>query len=126
MGIPEQELDDYIDNLIALTEKGSVQWKAVNPTTFIWDRIDARGGGRLSLQRLERNLRTAAGIVKRTSYILQASELSPLGASSQPRISIDSSDNPKTHAKLKSLFDLIAEGISRKDLEFLKNLLPRS
>ena len=121
------ELTNYLDQLIKATREGSIVWKSANPTTYFWERGDAMRGARLSLQRVDRNspVRVAGRLTmqKTSSYIFQAHEISE-GALFL-KVSIESADDPEFDERLKTLFDLIKTGLSRKGLDFLKEILPR-
>jgi hypothetical protein len=123
MPIPEtDELKAYLDQLIEAARTGLMVWVEINPTTFVWD--SKAPVGRLSLQRVERNQPTlekgVAGIKKSRSYLLQAFE----GLTVQ-RLSLSSSNNPELNSKLETLYEVVKTELTRRDLDFLKSLLPR-
>lgn len=136
MPIPEEGVDQYLNELIDATQKGLVRWKAVNPTTFFWDAVsDGKRTGRISLQKVQRNIvpripgPRPSGIAigspgVHTSYIFQAIDFNQ--APNTPRISIDTYNQTQLNSKLEALFNLAGEGISKQDLDFLKGLLPQS
>ena len=129
MPIPEsQELQQYIDVLLEATRAGTVEWKAVNPTTFVWETA-AEPRARVNLQRVEKNVfRRAVGETapgSKVSYVLQAFEVSGPISLQKLKVSVESADDPALNHKLHTLFEFIKSGVSRKGLEFLKEILPR-
>ena len=130
MPTPEHgELQDYIGQLLEATRSGLIQWKAANPTTFTWDSPNSPGTprGRLALQRLERtevglDQQNRAKVNKIPYYIFQAFELE--GSSYVQRININTSEDTTFHPLIEQLYELIRSGISRKALDFLKNVIP--
>jgi len=129
-GQESQELQSYLDGLIAVTRAGSVQWTSANPTTFIWQTENAR----FTVQRVEKTGPVVLGVgrisqQKKISYVFQAHELVKQAAGGglttlQQRFSIEGSENEELNRKLDELFDAIRSGIFRKGLEFLKEHLP--
>jgi hypothetical protein len=122
-----QELMVYIDQLIEATRMGTMQWKGVNPTTYLWEKLEQRAGARISLQRVERNVarRVSSGAIQTVSavnYIFQVFEVN--GPQSIQRLSVDSADDPELTQKLNDLFVVIKSGVSRIGLDFLKDILP--
>jgi hypothetical protein len=130
MSNPEsQELQMRIDELISATRKGTFQWKAVNPTTYLWEKIDqASGGARLTLQRVEQNIAQVGvpgrppTIARQSFIILQVIEVKPGGPQVQ-RLGISGLGDPELNGKLQELFQLASSGYSQQGLEFLKNLV---
>jgi hypothetical protein len=124
----KNELQGYLDELIAATRKGSIQWVAANPTTFLWDTGAELRGARISLQRVDRTVPTTGiggirGMRRMAAYIFQAFEIEQ--GRLVLRVSVDSSEDESVGKKLETLFDFIKTGVSRKGLEFLKDLIPR-
>lgn len=133
MAIPEsQELQMRVDELISSTKKGSFQWRAVNPTTYLWEKQSAVGAlARLTLQRVEQNTiqqppgpGQSARMVRTPFVILQVFDIKP-GTPQLPVLTISGIGNPSLNQKLQELFDVAASGISEHGLEFLKGLIPR-
>jgi hypothetical protein len=127
MASPEAiELRGYLVNLINATREGTIQWRSVNPTTFVYETGTEEKGARLTLQRLERTVRTVVGgrIVanKSFSYLLQAHEV--IGGRMTLKVNIDGDDDDDANERLSSLFDIVKSGLSRKGLDFLKEILP--
>jgi len=129
MANPERaELQKTVDELTSATRKGSFQWRAANPTTYVWEKRSEHPGtgARITLQRVEQNtLRKVSGIAvpgQRVFVILQVHETSPLG---QPllKLNVSGADDPEINAKLEDLFQLISSGVSEEGIDFLKSLL---
>jgi hypothetical protein len=134
MATPEsQELLLRIDELINATRKGSFQWKAVNPTTYLWEKMDPAQGGtgaKVTLQRVENvSQRIVPGrpvsVVRQPYFILQVTEIKP-GTPQMPMLNASGATYPELNSKLQELFQLAASGLSQQGLEFLKNLIPQS
>jgi hypothetical protein len=133
MATPEsQEMQMRVDELIRATRKGSLQWKPVNPTTYLWEKMDPAQmatGARLTLQRVEGNIVQAVGAagrqigVRQSFYILQVVELK-LGSQLQ-RLTISGSGDPQLNVKLQELFQLVSSGASQQGMEFLKSIIPQ-
>jgi hypothetical protein len=124
-----QEVPVLIEELINATRKGTFQWKAVNPTTYLSEKMTAPGtGGRLTLQRAEQTSvqqtgpGQAARIVRSPSVILQVVEIKS-GAPQAPILTISGAVNPSLNQKLQELFSVAASGVSEHGLEFLKSLI---
>jgi len=129
MSNPEgQEVQARLDELIAATRKGSFQWRAVNPTTYLWERGDPlRGGPRLTLQRVEQNVvqRPPGGPptpARQVFFILQVFDIKPNNPQ-MPLLTVSGSNDPQMNQKLEELFQLVTSGITQQSLEFLKNLI---
>jgi hypothetical protein len=130
-------LQAYISDLVAATKAGKVNWKSVNPTTFVWETGSPKNA-RVSLQRVDRVVQVALPIggqiiiggratpqqrvtqQTQTSYVFQAFD----GASPTAILNIDSSSDPELNKSLTDLFELVKTGISQKTLDFLKSILP--
>jgi hypothetical protein len=135
MSTPEsQELQTRIDELIYGTRKGSFQWKAVNPTTYLWEKMDPVRGGmgaRITLQRVQRSIVQKAipgqppSIVRESFFILQVFDMKP-GIPQLPVLTVSGSSDPELNGKLQELFQLAASGFSQLGLEFLKSLTSQS
>jgi hypothetical protein len=124
----------YLSDLITATKAGKVNWKTVNPSTFVWE-TGAPRNARLSLQRVERTVQVpiAGQIVvgrpamprftqqQQTSFVFQAFEM----GNPNPVLNIDSSNDQELNKRLAELFDLVKTGISQKTLDFLKSILPQ-
>ena len=123
----------YLEELQRATKTGSVIWRAVNPTTFVWD-SPAVTNTRLSFQRIERVSEgskttplTAPGAKqiepkKRNVFVFQAFDLAqPAG----PILSLDSAEHPELVQGFASLYELITASLSNKTLEFLRSMLPK-
>lgn len=119
-----------IDELISATKSGSFQWRAINPTTYLWEKRAGPGaqGARLTLQRVEQNVMQPilAGrppqMVRQSFVILQAVELEPTGIAA-PKLSFSGQTDSALNAKLQQLFDLASSVSSQQGLDFLKKLL---
>jgi hypothetical protein len=128
-GPESNELQTYLEEIIAATRQGSIQWESANPTTFVWDTGSAIKGARLSLQLVNRIIRPiglggAPGSPRRVpSYILQAFEMS--NGVRNLKVSINGAEDESTNRKLETLYEFIKTGVSRKGLDFLKGLIPR-
>lgn len=119
-----ETLATYIDELIGATQQGKIEWKSVNPTTFIWETSVPRNA-KVSLQRVERlvNIKFGSRTVqqKTTTYLFQVVDLNqPI----PPILIVDTADDQQLNEKLAALFELAKTGISEKTLNFLKSILP--
>jgi len=130
MPTPEsQEMQMRIDELIAATQQGSFQWKAINPTTFMWDKVKPGAvGARMILQRTEQNVVQVAGpgrppiMVRKPLFNLQVIEMQANGGA-LPRVAISGMNEPELNSKLQQLFDLASSGFSQQGLDFLKEII---
>lgn len=124
----DAEFIEYVDKLIESTRSGTIEWKAVNPSTIVWE----TDGARLSLQRLERAKGThnAAGrpiMVKIVSYIFQAFEVRGSAVKSLvEKMSVESDENDAINKKLDALYEAAKTATARKGLDFLKGILPKA
>lgn len=125
-----QKMLAYIDDLMKATSDGRVIWKAVNPTTFVWE-SSTPPNAKLNFQRVERVVGSVPAVVggrqvmqqrKQNSYFFQAFDLAE---PSTAILSVDSSDDSELNQKFNALFELIKTGISEKSLEFLRRILPK-
>ncbi|HTZ72384.1 MAG TPA: hypothetical protein VMB47_00555 [Candidatus Aquilonibacter sp.] len=131
-----QGLQGYISELVAATRDGKIAWKAVNPTTFIWE--SGQPPARISLQRVERMAQVAVPAtavpgrpmqpprvvqMPQASYIFQAWDMSSPNAA--PVLNLDSPYGTELNQPLNELFDLVKSGVSQKTLDFLKSILPK-
>src|SRR5438067_894009 len=129
MPTPEsQELQMRVDDLITATRNGSFQWRAINPTTFIWEKITPdRGGARLTLQRVEQTTQQIVqgrppALIRQSFVILQVIEIRSAGGQSLQRLTISGANDPELNGKLQELFQIASSGYSQQGLDFLKNL----
>lgn len=128
-GPESKELQTYLEEIIAATRQGSIQWEAANPTTFVWDTGSLVKGARLSLQLVNRVIRPVGiggitGSPRRIpSYILQAFQIDT--GTRSLKVSINGSEDESTNKQLETLYEFIKTGVSRKGLDFLKDLIPR-
>jgi len=116
----------YIDQIIEATRSGTMAWTQVNPTTFVWE-IRGPQAGRLTLQRVARaattpspvaTTRPVLGIV--SSYVLQVTDL----GTNENRLVISSEQDEILNKQFETLYGLIRSEIARKNLDFLKSLIP--
>src|SRR5579862_6452357 len=98
MAIDSGGLQGYVSDLAVATKAGKVNWKEVNPTTFVWETGPPRNA-RVSIQRVDRTVQvsvpTPPGIVigrsvrvasqSQTSYLFQAFE----AMNANPVLSVD-------------------------------------
>jgi len=127
MASPEdQAVTKYIEEVAQSTRDGLIVWKAANPTTYYWDKIDATPTARLSLQQVERiavAVENGQQLQRRMlHYVFQVFDLS--GPSATVRLSIDTTDRQALGDALRSLFETIKRMKLQSDLEFLKSTLP--
>jgi hypothetical protein len=128
----QQELQVRIDELIAGTRKGAFQWRAVNPTTYLWEKVAVAPAktARLTLQRVEQSVAQASEpghpptTVRQSFVIMQGIELQ--GNSWIQRISLSGQGDPALNNKLQELFNLAASGWSQQALEFMKNVVAQA
>lgn len=119
------ELQNYLERIQLLTEQGKIDWKRANPSTFTWTRRDGASRAKLTLQKVDRNvrIRTQAGQIttKNTRhYIFQVTE----GQTAAQMLTVNTSEDEGFAEIMGKLFETIQAGISRKGLDFLKNILP--
>jgi hypothetical protein len=129
MPSPEtQELEQLISQLTDATRTGLVSWRAVNPTTFIWDKPELGGvTARITLQRVDRQVvSTPPGriVMQQAGFILQGLEIR--GGQGFQKITINSQSQPELTQKLQELFQLVSTGLSRQGLDFLRDIIPKS
>ena len=124
-------LSNYADELMEATKAGKIEWKTVNPTTFVWE--TASPGARVSLQRVERvvpvttlgpNGRPSITPRRDVFFLFQVFDLTRIPTNA-PIVTADSSADAQLNQKFTALFDLIKSGISEKILEFLQSILPK-
>jgi len=124
----DTEFIEYVDKLIESTRSGTVEWKAVNPSTIVWE----TGAARLSLQRVERtkSARNPAGkivAVKVVSYIFQAFEVRGGAVKTLvEKMSVESDSDEAVNRKLDALYEAAKTAVARKGLDFLKGILPKA
>jgi hypothetical protein len=120
------ELQAYISDLTALTNAGKINWRSVNPTTFVWD-AGAPRNARVSLQRLDRLVALPPmpgrppSQRKETSYLFQVFDLNIPNA---PILNVESSSDAQLNDKLTHLFEFAKTGVTQRTLEFLRSILP--
>ncbi|MGA3035549.1 MAG: hypothetical protein ABSD70_19875 [Terracidiphilus sp.] len=128
-----EALQAYVSDLIAATKSGKVNWKPVNPTTFVWE-TGAPRNARVILQRVDRVMQVpvpgtqiVAGRAQprfvqqnQTSFVFQAFD----GVLPTPALNLDSANDPELTKHLTDLFETVKTGISEKTLEFLRSILP--
>ncbi len=135
MANPEiAEIQEYIQRLILATRSGEMKWITANPTTYSWDTpMGAPQRARLTLQRVEVKEGGLAGLVSvggvlvpkvSHSYVLQAFEF--VGTGIMPRITVSGTEYPELKDQMESLFELITSEKKRKELDFLKSIVPKS
>jgi hypothetical protein len=121
-------LQAYISDLITATNAGKVNWRTVNPTTFIWETGPPRNA-RVSLQRVDRVVQVAVSQAVgpprmaqqfQSSYVFQAFD----GRTPTPVLSVDTSGDPELTKRITELFELVKSSVSRKTLDFLRSILP--
>jgi hypothetical protein len=135
--IESEGLETYLSDLMTATKAGKVNWKAVNPTTYVWE-TGAPRNARLNLQRIDRMVPVSVvggqvivggrpqpqqRIVQQpqTSYVFQAFDMA---TPNLPILNLESSSDPELNKRLTELFELVKSGVSQKTLDFLKSLLP--
>lgn len=116
----------YVDDLIAATSSGAIEWTRANPTTVIWE-TRSTAPARISLQLVDSLGRTTTAdgriIRKRErSYLLQLTDLRHTPP--RQRLSVSGADEPAINERLRRLYDTAASGLSKKGLEFLREILP--
>jgi hypothetical protein len=135
----ETELLAYLDELIEASRAGKIPWGQGNPTTFVWDvpnraRITLQQtsgvrGGPQAIMRPRRpgvvlppvQQRPPTPAVPFTSYVFQVQEL----ATNVMRIHTQNEDTTSVGKKLAELYQNITTNLSRKNLDFLKSLVPK-
>ncbi len=119
-GLEPSELNAYLEELIAATRAGSIVWARVNPSTFAWD-TQSPVLAKVILQQVERRVPPTSPIAKiEKQYVFQVFDM----GQGQQRLSLNGADDPLVNQKLDYLFESISSELSRRDLDFLKSLLP--
>jgi hypothetical protein len=109
---PEQaaEFLKYIGNIIGATQNGSMNWEAVNPTTFVWK----KGAGLHTRIVLQRTSNTGSIV-----YTFQG-----IDSSNSVQINQSAVHTSELGAMLSSLFVEIRKSLDQKGLDFLKSIVP--
>ena len=114
----ETELIAYIDRIIEATRAGDMLWTKVNPTTYTWA-TDKPRVAKLSLQRVDTRIIRGAMPVKIIKYLLQLRN-----EAGQEVLATDGAYSPPLNEKLRSLFETVANTVTRRGLDFLDDVLP--
>lgn len=134
--LPEVELLAYLDELIAANSAGKISWAQANPTTYVWE-VPQRARVTLQQTMIQRqvavpvpqpqravpNRPVVSGgvrIVQTKAYVLQVMEM-PTNAI---RMNYQATADSPAGGKLGQLFDSIASTINKKNIDFLKSLVP--
>jgi hypothetical protein len=114
----------YFEQMVEATRAGAMTWTEINPSTFVWDVRTPPHPGRLTLQRIDRQVRAVENmrqVIKTVpSYVLVASDL----ATGQVVLQVNSEQDESLNQTLGGLYDLIQTQRSRSKLDFLKSLIP--
>ena len=118
------EIRKYLEEVIAATNAGKMDWAQANPTTFFWTSTPPRG--RLVIQRVEKTVprRLADGrmiATKVVHYVFQA-----LDQNGTAQFSASGEDIDDLNPLLENLYGVAETSMSRKGREFLKSILPKS
>lgn len=123
-----EAIEGLLDGLVEATRKGTISWKPVNPTTYVWERSERVGkpAARMVLQILEnwiriKNKEGASEDVKRRFAILQVIETR--SNAETPRLSADGRAVKEFNDRLVRLYDIVESGVSEKGIDFLKGIL---
>ncbi|MBI3477398.1 MAG: hypothetical protein HY010_16825 [Acidobacteria bacterium] len=111
----------YVDELIAATNAGKINWKTVNPSTFVWE-PGAPKNARVSLQRVDRTTPTGNVTRREIFYLFQAFD--SMEPNTSPVVSVESRKDGELQLRFATLFELIKTGLSQKNLDFLRSILP--
>lgn len=125
MASPEfSEFIDYGNKLLDATRSGDIDWTKANPTTFVWE-VKSPKRARVTLQQVDRRERDQATRALKTTraYVFNVHDLAT-GAVANQRLSVSGTDDPEVNEILKTLFETIASGVTRKGLDFLKSVIP--
>jgi hypothetical protein len=114
----------YIQQLIAATNGGRIEWTRTNPTTFSWT-TSAPKRAKTVLQKVTRSEQTRdqAGRIAiqiTTQHVLQVTDI----ASRSQVLSLNTTDSPELAPLLLDLFDAVSLSVGRKAVEYLKSILP--
>lgn len=120
----QQELLDYISKILDMTKAGKIEWARANPTTYIWTKTVGTVPSRIVLQKVQRQEPfkpdpTHISVRVIPGFIFQVLDL----RSNAQMITINSTEEAIYNASLSQLFDYISQNISRRGIDFLKNLL---
>ena len=122
----KNEIKAYLEQLVTATQKGSMSWLEVNPTTYSWDTAKPISA-RLTVQLVTRQIpsRQPSGqitIRQTKGYLFQAVEIQRTGQ--KVRLSVNGIDDEELNAQLEILYEAIASRVTEQSLDFLKSILP--
>jgi hypothetical protein len=112
----ENEVLAYLSDVAAATTAGKIAWKPVNPTTFSWD--TSFPAAKVNFQRV--NVVNATGPQK--IYVFQVFNMAE-GAKTVLAVRTD--EYPELAEKLAELYELVVSSVSLKNLNFLRQMLPK-
>lgn len=116
MSAPDiSKLKSTVESLINSTVHGGIDWSRINPTTYVWN----NQGGRVILQQIGKNTRTAAGIREIKSYLLQV-----MDQSGDLQLSVSSDSTREAEDSLARLYGSITTAMTNRGLDFLSSLIP--
>ena len=122
----EQETLQYLGRMLEQTRSGKIAWARVNPNTFVWKHSVMKKTAQVTLQRAQTpelmpDPSTGQPAPKGVSfYVFQVVDVSGGGNNV---LSLNTNENPVYAASLEAIFDAAGEGLSRKGLDFLKDLI---
>ena len=122
----EQETLQYLGRMLEQTRSGKIIWARVNPTTFVWKHSVMKKVAQVTLQRAQTTELTVDPPTEQPGpqgvpfYIFQVLDVSGGG---NYVLNLSTNENPVYAASLEAIFIAAGEGLSRKGLDFLKDLI---
>lgn len=126
-----EEILAYVDQLITATVSGTMMWRVVNPTTFLWSTSSPQQA-RITLQRVDRKVPGTAVVNGRSVNVLKQDRqfvfqaFDNFAPNSSPVVSWDSGEDVDLNTRLAALFEAIGTAITQKSLDFLQSILPKT
>ena len=122
----EQETLQYLGRMLEQTRSGKIVWARVSPTTFVWKHSVMKKIAQVTLQKAQTTEIVPdpptgqPGPKGVPFYIFQVLDISGGGSNV---LNLNTNENPVYAATLEAIFNLAGEGLSRKGLDFLKDLI---
>jgi LEA14-like dessication related protein len=112
MALENAKLQSYISEMISATEKGTIKWNKVNPTTNSFAKNTSTGAVTITIQR-------ASNPKGEFVYLFQMYNSS----SAQIMVKFDSSDGKELHDLLAKLYEAIDQSYVNKIYSVFDELL---
>ena len=122
----EQEILQYLSRMLEQTRSSKIVWARVDPTTFVWKHSVMKKTAQVTLQRTQTtepipDPPTEQPLPKVVPfYMFQVLDISGGG---NIVVNLNTNENPVYAATLEAIFNLAGEGLSRKGLNVLKDLI---